>query len=641
MDRFRYFLACFAVAAVFPVLADEAAPKADGLTGVVDPFDVADQRAKFFKVSGKTGELDAKAFEADRKAGGGLVMPFETWETAIAFDKNKNGTLDWFEFEAYRQAMRKAVLAACDKDKDNKLTGDERAAALKLLTENKLVIKPDDKPAGVRPPQAGAGDGGSIAATSQPTSRPTSQPGPMDFAKVFREFAGKGVTREDNAAVALFEAIGLPYGEPGSALNHNGDIIDQTARAQVAELLGIVDNEKSLPHFYELGDEMETVLAGPWATSDAPNTARRLAELSDTLDAAAKALQRPQWFVPYAVADRPDLPTMLMPNFSQYRSLARYFIARGFASAGEGNGLDAWRDIQSASRLGALVGKDPSVIGMLVSGAVTSQTDGATQRLAMLTADKAVLQAMLEDVSNRPAVDMGRAMEGERLSWNDMLAGVMRKPGENNWFYTELGWSRALKSEPGMDRILEAARQADSEAVLRAYNRSFEERNAIMRIADRQAMIAASDAFEKRQAEAKEKLRENPPEMNASAQEKTQWVADMAATTITLEAKRMREFTDRFEQSRRITTVAVALELYKLDKGQYPEQLDALSPAYLPAVPTDLFSGKAMMYKAHDKTYDLYSVGPNGKDDGSDLRFVSEAMRMRAEAKAKAEKESQ
>jgi len=118
-------------------------PATDTLTNVVDPLDTAGQKLTFLKTSGKTGELDAKTFEADRKAGGGLVMAFEKWETAVLFDKNKNGTLDWFEFDAYRQAMRKAVLAACDKNKDNKLTGDERTDALKRLAEGKLVIKPD------------------------------------------------------------------------------------------------------------------------------------------------------------------------------------------------------------------------------------------------------------------------------------------------------------------------------------------------------------------------------------------------------------------------------------------------------------------------------------------------------------------
>ena len=161
MIRSRYLLACVAAVMAVSVLADDAskasdAAKADALTHVVDPYNAADQKAKFDKLSGKTGELDAKTFEADRKAGDNLIMPFEKWETAVLFDKDKNSTLDWFEFDAYRQAMRKAVLAACDEDKDGKLTGDERTAALKRLAEGQLTIKPDAERATGLPPGFGA-----------------------------------------------------------------------------------------------------------------------------------------------------------------------------------------------------------------------------------------------------------------------------------------------------------------------------------------------------------------------------------------------------------------------------------------------------------------------------------------------------
>jgi len=150
------------------------APKSDALTNAVDPYDVADQKTKFITLAGKTGELDAKTFDADRKAGNNLLMPFEKWETAILFDKDKNGTLDWFEFEAYRQAMRKAVLAACDKNNDKTLTGDERTAALKLLTDGKIIIKPDPERITGLPPGFGAAD--AATATSQPTGGATTKP---------------------------------------------------------------------------------------------------------------------------------------------------------------------------------------------------------------------------------------------------------------------------------------------------------------------------------------------------------------------------------------------------------------------------------------------------------------------------------
>ena len=168
----RNTIACFAVVWAVSVLADDA------LTNAVDPYDQADQKVKFIKAAGNNGELDQKKFLADQKTGGdpkagaGLILPFEKWETAVAFDKNKNGSLDWFEFEAYRQAMRVAVLAAFDKNKDGKLTGDERTAALKALQDGKVTIKPapETPRGGALPPTPGG------TAASQPTSQPTSRP---------------------------------------------------------------------------------------------------------------------------------------------------------------------------------------------------------------------------------------------------------------------------------------------------------------------------------------------------------------------------------------------------------------------------------------------------------------------------------
>jgi len=132
----------------------------DALTFVVDPYDVADQKIKFLRAAGKTGELDAKAFDVDQKAGDNLIQPYETWATAVGFDKNKNGTLDWFEFDAYRQAMRKAVFVTCDNNRDGNLSGDERVVALKLLAGGKLVIKPgvDLERAGALPPGGASAD---------------------------------------------------------------------------------------------------------------------------------------------------------------------------------------------------------------------------------------------------------------------------------------------------------------------------------------------------------------------------------------------------------------------------------------------------------------------------------------------------
>ena len=66
--------------------------------------------------------------------------------------------------------------------------------------------------------------------------------------------------------------------------------------------------------------------------------------------------------------------------------------------------------------------------------------------------------------------------------------------------------------------------------------------------------------------------------------------------------------------------IAFALTAYRADNKQYPKNLDALAPKYLPSVPVDLFSGRALIYRPAESGYLLYSVGPNGKDDGGASR---------------------
>ncbi len=63
--------------------------------------------------------------------------------------------------------------------------------------------------------------------------------------------------------------------------------------------------------------------------------------------------------------------------------------------------------------------------------------------------------------------------------------------------------------------------------------------------------------------------------------------------------------------------VGCALERYRLKHGQYPENLSALTPEYLAAVPNDLIMDQPLKYRlTADGAFVLYSVGSNKKDDG-------------------------
>lgn len=69
----------------------------------------------------------------------------------------------------------------------------------------------------------------------------------------------------------------------------------------------------------------------------------------------------------------------------------------------------------------------------------------------------------------------------------------------------------------------------------------------------------------------------------------------------------------------RCAAVAVALERYRREDGDWPSTLDALVPKYLTAVPTDPQDGKPLRFKRRPDGVVVYWLGPDGTDDGGKL----------------------
>jgi hypothetical protein len=62
--------------------------------------------------------------------------------------------------------------------------------------------------------------------------------------------------------------------------------------------------------------------------------------------------------------------------------------------------------------------------------------------------------------------------------------------------------------------------------------------------------------------------------------------------------------------------VELALRFYQSEQGRVPIRLDELVPSYLSKVPPDPFSGRPLSYRPQGTNWLLYSVGPDGVDDG-------------------------
>ena len=67
---------------------------------------------------------------------------------------------------------------------------------------------------------------------------------------------------------------------------------------------------------------------------------------------------------------------------------------------------------------------------------------------------------------------------------------------------------------------------------------------------------------------------------------------------------------------RDMTLVRIALERYRLRHGQWPDTLKELVPGVVERLPPDPFGDGPFLYRRAGDDFFLYSVGPNGIDDG-------------------------
>jgi len=71
-----------------------------------------------------------------------------------------------------------------------------------------------------------------------------------------------------------------------------------------------------------------------------------------------------------------------------------------------------------------------------------------------------------------------------------------------------------------------------------------------------------------------------------------------------------------------LARTAIALERYRLARGEFPEALDALGPQFIAQVPHDVMGGQPLKYRREaDGRFVLYSIGWNGTDDGGVVVF--------------------
>jgi len=78
--------------------------------------------------------------------------------------------------------------------------------------------------------------------------------------------------------------------------------------------------------------------------------------------------------------------------------------------------------------------------------------------------------------------------------------------------------------------------------------------------------------------------------------------------------ERAMETGDLHHSALAMTELAVALRRYRLANGQYPDTLEALTPTYIPSVPSDPLTGKLPVYTRQDGGFLLRSEHPKADE---------------------------
>ncbi len=459
---------------------------------------------------------------------------------------------------------------------------------------------------------------------------PLDKDGYIDYQAALNDRLGKGVTPGRNANVLLWKALG-PAPEGGKGMP-----------AEFFKRLGMKEPPKDGPYFiglysymkdhlkldqkqYDgLYDQQSRAAVRPWSAKDYPHIAAWLRANDKPLALVVEASRRPEYFNPL-VSRRDEkgpggLVGALLPGVQKCRELVNALAARAMLRVAEGKADAAWQDLLACHRLARLLARGATLIEALVGIAleqIATQADLAYLERANLTSGQ--VRDRLKDLQSLPPLPplADKIDLGERFMYLDCVQRF-RRGGVAT--LRELGGGPVWRTTAAE---LWALGWIDWAPALREGNRWYDRLAAAMRLQGRAEREKALDQIEG-ELKALRKRATGPGNFawrlaagkDLPDREVGRAIGDVLISLLLPAVRKVQGAYDRAEQVQRNRHVAFALADYRADRGRYPAKLADLAPKYLAAVPGDLFSGKALIYRPSAGGYLFYSVGPNGKDEG-------------------------
>jgi hypothetical protein len=487
-----------------------------------------------------------------------------------------------------------------------------------LLPSLLLVCAADDKPPEAKLP---------LGKETTYVTGPLDKHGYIDYEAALNAEFGRGITAEKNANALLVLVLG-PYPEGAEMPPAYYKWLDVPAPPKEGEYflsIGTFNRDHlrlSEAQLEALFEFQSRATQRAWVAKDCPPIVEWLKFNEKPLALVHEAVKRPEYFNPLCSrrneGDSSNLIGALIPTAQKCRGLAAALSNRATLRIGEKKYDEAWQDIIACHRLGRLLTRGATLIESLVGIAIcqiASNTTLVYLDSAGLTAKQA-LERLKELEALPPVYPMADKIGiGERMMGLDAIQMLRRGGAKGLYFLFD------DENNPPTAEELKALDKMDWVPVMITMNKWYDRLSAAMRHKDRADREKEFDKIDEELRDAKKKaptpgefVKILPAKDGDKVAGKT--VGDVLASLLLPAVRKVQQAHDRVSQADRNLRVAFAMAAYRADNNRYPEKLADLAPKYLTAVPDDMFSGKALIYKPTEKGYLFYSVGPNGKDDG-------------------------
>jgi hypothetical protein len=468
-------------------------------------------------------------------------------------------------------------------------------------------------------------------------TEPLLDSGLPDYEAYMRAKLREGVTPENNAAVLLMQALGpgdLAAGDFKAVAAEIGLDKIPSADAVLQPLYGEANRKRVLkwlpkPKPADDGTEIEpdadeiigAAQSAAWTSQQLPPLAEWVEANKAPIDLLVEASRRPRFYSPSPslLNNTPEMMlAMDLPGIQSNREAARVLAARATWHVGENRLEEAWQDNLAIYRLSALFAQGSSLVDQLVAIAIRGMAIHITT--VVLSSDhmtKELAQQIQKDLATLPPAK-GTANcvdQGERaFGLNAVL--FVRSSG--------LGAIEQLSSGKGDSSPLGLV-SIDWNVVLRRLNAAYDKAANAMRRDNYDERKAAFVQFENEVANSENNIR-RPGSFVAAAlsrQSRSNLVGTFVTSLLLPALTAASDAEDRTNTQFALVELAASVAAYHAEHGAYPEKLYDLVPKILPSLPVDLYHAKPFMYRRIDDGYLLYTLGPNGTDDGGSNEQMS------------------